>query len=125
MPMTEKYFGSALAVVAAAIFLALLRRQRTLGRPPYPPGPKGYPIIGNVFDFPKGLLWEGFARMAVEYSERRAFRGSHSRVGHLTWMGCRYGHIAPEVANGWPCGRAEQQRHCHGATGTALGRVLR
>jgi len=109
MLIPDKYVGSALLAVAAAIVFALLRRQRGPRRLPYPPGPKGYPIIGNVLDFPKGTLWEGFAKMAAEYGERRAFRVSHSRVGFLTWMGCRYRHITPEATNGFACGRAERQ----------------
>jgi len=125
MPLPEKYIGPALATVATAIVLALLLRKRGPRRPPYPPGPKGYPIIGNVFDFPRGAPWEGFARMAAEYGERRAFPGSHSRVGCLTWVGCRYRYIAPEVTNGFASGRAERQRCCHRATGTALGCILR
>jgi len=109
MLIPETHVGSALVVVAAATVLALLRRQWGPRRPPYPPGPKGYPIIGNVLDFPKGTLWEGFAKMAAEYGERRAFRASHSHVVCLTWIGCRYGHIAPEAANGFASGRAERQ----------------
>ena len=44
-----------------------LRRQpkSTL---PHPPGPKGYPLIGNALDFPRGIpLWEGLASMAKQY----------------------------------------------------------
>lgn len=100
MLMPESYVGSALAVVAATIVLAMLRRQRAPKHPPYPPGPKGYPIIGNVFDFPKGRLCVGLAEMSKEYSEWRAFLGSHARGGCLTWIGRRFGHITHEAANG-------------------------
>jgi hypothetical protein len=68
--MSEKYTGPALAVVATAIVLAVFRKRWTSKHPPYPPGPKGYPIIGNVFDFPKDQVWEGLARMAQEYGEQ-------------------------------------------------------
>jgi len=71
MTMPEKYVGPALAVVATVVALAVIRRQLTSRRTtPYPPGPKGYPVIGNVFDFPKDPIWEGFAKMAQEHGER-------------------------------------------------------
>lgn len=35
---------------------------------PHPPGPKGYPLIGNLLDFPAGVpLWEGLANMARQH----------------------------------------------------------
>ncbi|KAJ3497446.1 hypothetical protein NMY22_g19695 [Coprinellus aureogranulatus] len=34
---------------------------------PYPPGPKGYPIIQNLFDIPLDDPWEGHAKLAKEY----------------------------------------------------------
>ena len=54
------------------VFVALpvwyLLRQRPKNALPYPPGPKGYPVIGNLFDFPVGLpLWEGLASMAKQH----------------------------------------------------------
>jgi len=71
MSISEKYVGPTLAVVATVVTLTVLRRQWALRRTtPYPPGPKGYPVIGNVFDFPKDPIWEGLTKMAQEYGER-------------------------------------------------------
>ncbi|KAF9645498.1 CyP450 monooxygenase [Thelephora ganbajun] len=66
--MVEKYAGSALVVVTTAIALALVKKKWTSRNLPYPPGPKGYPIIGNLLDFPENPIWEGFTRMAKEYN---------------------------------------------------------
>jgi len=47
--------------------LALVWRQKrsTL---PYPPGPKGYPILGNVLDLTMGVpLWEDITSLANRY----------------------------------------------------------
>ena len=70
MSTPEKYATSALAVVGTAIAIVVLRKKwGSRRRPPYPPGPKGYPIIGNLFDFPNNPIWEAFAKMSQEYSE--------------------------------------------------------
>ncbi|KAF9646526.1 cytochrome P450 [Thelephora ganbajun] len=63
----EKYAGPALAVVATAIALVIVRKKWGSRNLPYPPGPKGHPIIGNLFDFPENPICEGFARIAKEY----------------------------------------------------------
>ena len=65
----EKYAGSVLALVATAIAIAAVRKKWGSRLPPYPPGPKGYPVIGNLFDFPHNPIWEEFAKMSQEYSE--------------------------------------------------------
>jgi len=67
--ISEKYAGPALALVVTVVVLAATRKKWGSKRPPYPPGPKGYPIIGNLFDFPTNPMWEGFTRMAKEYGE--------------------------------------------------------
>jgi hypothetical protein len=39
---------------------------RTSGLP-YPPGPAGFPIINNLFDWPSSKEWEVFTRWARTY----------------------------------------------------------
>ena len=61
------------ALLAAAALLLLVHRRRRNPRLPYPPGPKGYPVIGNVFDVPQDVpLWKAAVSMGESYSERLA-----------------------------------------------------
>ena len=69
MSTSENYVGLVLASVATGVLLVLARKRWTSRRIPYPPGPKGYPIIGNALGFPEGPVWEGLTKMAQEYSE--------------------------------------------------------
>ena len=69
MFVSEGLTRPALAVAAIMIAFALMRRKWTSRRLPYPPGPKGYPIIGNILDFPQPPIWEGLRKLAQEHSE--------------------------------------------------------
>jgi hypothetical protein len=40
--------------------------RRNPARLPYPPGPKGYPIIGNLFDIPNAFIYKRFREMSRE-----------------------------------------------------------
>ena len=63
--------GGVLLAIAAS--LVLVHRRRRGARLPYPPGPKGYPIIGNVLDVPQDVpLWRVLMSMGKKYSERTA-----------------------------------------------------
>ncbi|KAJ6489661.1 cytochrome P450 [Mycena vitilis] len=60
---------SDLAIACATLgFLALLRRVRQHGKAPYPPGPKGLPVLGNIFDVPEKGQWIEYAKWAQEYN---------------------------------------------------------
>ena len=64
---------------AAASLVVLTRYLRSRGFPgqpklPYPPGPKGLPLIGNILDLPRDMhIWEGFTQMAEAYRTSMAF----------------------------------------------------
>ena len=58
------------SLFAAASFAALvLRWQRNGDRLPYPPGPKGYPLIGSALDVPRDIpIWKAFISIAQKHS---------------------------------------------------------
>lgn len=47
----------------------LADRRRNPSRLPLPPGPKGYPLIGNIFDMPTSHQWHTYAEWAKVYGE--------------------------------------------------------
>ena len=68
MLSTSSLGGVLLAIVASLVFI---RKRRRNDGPPFPPGPKGYPLIGGVLDVPQDVpLWQALASMGEKYSER-------------------------------------------------------
>src|SRR6266550_8336487 len=53
-----------LAVSALMVLRLLFYFKR---RPPLPPGPKGYPLIGNVLDMPTEREWFKFAEWGDDW----------------------------------------------------------
>ena len=62
--MAELSYSYALVpAVFIILFIYSTSRPKTGQRSPLPPGPKGYPIIGNLLDIPRGYdprVWAGF-----------------------------------------------------------------
>jgi hypothetical protein len=72
------YLSVASVVAGCAALLSLARRRSDL-----PPGPKGYPIVGNLFDLPPSHVWEKFSELGKQYGAL-SIPGLHS-VPTLVW----------------------------------------
>ncbi|KAJ7729931.1 cytochrome P450 [Mycena metata] len=53
--------------LASCVLYFTIRLFCTWRRKPLPPGPRGLPLIGNVFDVPKAREWLAFAEMGRKY----------------------------------------------------------
>lgn len=64
------------AVIAGTLTYALVAkavlgksRKRNPKNLPLPPGPKGYPLIGNLFDVPKDKPWVAYNEWSKKYGK--------------------------------------------------------
>lgn len=60
------YASSASVVLACA---TLVHSARWYPRTRLPPGPKGYPIVGNLFDLPPTHVWEKLGAWGKQYGQ--------------------------------------------------------
>jgi hypothetical protein len=56
--------GLLLTVTLLIAYSYIQDRRRNPAGLPYPPGPKGYPIIGNLFDIPSAFIYKRFRQMS-------------------------------------------------------------
>ena len=68
------YISLASAVLGCAALISLTRRRRS----DLPPGPKGYPVIGNLFDVPPTHVWEKFGDFSKQYGGLSVFLLLHA-----------------------------------------------
>lgn len=61
--------GFLVTVVLSVVYSYVQDKRRNPAGLPYPPGPKGYPIIGNLFDIPNAFIYKRFREMSRELSE--------------------------------------------------------
>jgi len=58
------------ASLCAAVSLAVIWKWQKDRKPPHPPGPKGYPLIGNILDVPQDVpVWQAFDLLAQKFSK--------------------------------------------------------
>ncbi|KAJ3511009.1 hypothetical protein NLJ89_g4348 [Agrocybe chaxingu] len=63
-PLDLMLVGAALALSLTLLRKWLISSKRRL---PLPPGPRGLPFFGNIFDLPKGVFWETYHEWATRY----------------------------------------------------------
>ena len=76
--LTIPLIGLGLLVVVKEI---VSRRSRNPRRLPLPPGPKGLPLLGNIFDLPQTIPWVGYDKLCQEYGKYIIALGSS--IGNL------------------------------------------
>ncbi|PPR01780.1 hypothetical protein CVT24_001803 [Panaeolus cyanescens] len=64
------YVYTTIAMLAVfAVYNGRRERARNPHRLPYPPGPTGYPLIGNFFTIPRKKHWFGFKELSRTYGD--------------------------------------------------------
>lgn len=69
MAILDQSLLTLLILLGAAfiILILLIRKKQNAGRFLYPPGPRPYPIIGNLYDFPTVQPWVTYTQWQKEY----------------------------------------------------------
>lgn len=62
------------SICAAATLALALGWQRSGTQPPYPPGPRGYPLVGSILKVPRDApMWKGFVSIAEKFGKCSTF----------------------------------------------------
>ena len=73
--MTVLSLALQIALVPLAVLAAVVAWthydwvRRNPARLPYPPGPKGLPLVGNIFDMPRETPWLTFREWSRQYGK--------------------------------------------------------
>jgi hypothetical protein len=66
MPAISPTIDILVLVSTLAAFLAIHNFQRRRGLP-YPPGPRPFPLIGNLLDIPKEFSWLSYTELLKKH----------------------------------------------------------
>lgn len=71
--MSSSLIGSDIFIwlgVAAGLYVAAGKMTRQgVANAPLPPGPKGWPLIGNLLEVPSTEPWKGYAELGEKWGE--------------------------------------------------------
>jgi len=65
-----------------------ISRKRNPNGLPLPPGPKGFPVIGNLLDMPADKLWLEWSKTYGKSFLRLTFPSNYFIFSQMTW--CKY-----------------------------------
>jgi len=72
-PFAAMIDTSVLYSLPICVLVLALARKWKRSPLPYPPGPKGYPILGNVLDLSMSVpIWENFTSLSNRYGTLRS-----------------------------------------------------
>ena len=57
---------------ASVVFLIRFLYKRASQRHSLPPGPPGWPLVGNIMDIPTDYNWRGYAELGNKYGKKLA-----------------------------------------------------
>lgn len=77
------YLLDASAGLIGVVLIWLMLRQKPSA--PLPPGPKGWPIVGNLFDMPSSREWETFTQWGEKWGMYDKLQSSH-RYMYNFWL---------------------------------------
>jgi len=69
------YLSLASVIIGCAAFVRLARRP---SHPRLPPGPRGYPIVGNLFDLYSTQVWKQYSAWGKQYGRFASTQPSHN-----------------------------------------------